>query len=97
MASPWPQRRGETVAWCDHRCVATVFSSQPGVECRLRDLLDASGGRFVRGVVLYTGDQVPCPQDQVPSVQYRCSLATASCLLIAATSVSASPTREISK
>jgi len=25
---------------------------------RLRALLDASGGRFVRGVVLYTGDQV---------------------------------------
>ncbi|MGI9000083.1 MAG: ATP-binding protein [Pseudonocardia sp.] len=25
---------------------------------RFRDLLDASGGRFVRGVVLYTGDQV---------------------------------------
>lgn len=25
---------------------------------RLRDLLDASGSRFVRGVVLYTGDQV---------------------------------------
>lgn len=25
---------------------------------RLRDLLDVSGGRFVRGVVLYTGDQV---------------------------------------
>jgi hypothetical protein len=25
---------------------------------RLRDLLDASGGHFVRGVVLYCGDQV---------------------------------------
>lgn len=25
---------------------------------RLRDLLDASGGQFIRGVVLYTGDQV---------------------------------------
>jgi hypothetical protein len=34
----------------------------------------------------------PCPQ-----VQYRCSLARASCLSIAATSVSSRPTREINK
>ncbi|MGI9000193.1 MAG: ATP-binding protein [Pseudonocardia sp.] len=36
-----------TVALADFRHLA-----------RIRDLLDASGGRFVRGVVLYTGDQV---------------------------------------
>ncbi len=37
---------------------ATVSSADFRHLARLRDLLDASGGRFVRGVVLYPGDQV---------------------------------------
>lgn len=42
----------EVKAW------ATVTLTDFRHLARLRDLLDASGGRFVRGVVLYTGDQV---------------------------------------
>lgn len=37
---------------------ASVSSADFRHLARLRDLLDASGGRFVRGVVLYTGDHV---------------------------------------
>lgn len=37
---------------------ASVSSTDFRHLARLRDLLDVSGGQFVRGVVLYTGDQV---------------------------------------
>jgi uncharacterized protein len=37
---------------------ASVSSADFRHLARIRDLLDASGGQFVRGVVLYTGDQV---------------------------------------
>lgn len=40
------------------KAAATVSRADFRHLARLRDLLDASGGRFVRGVVLYTGDQV---------------------------------------
>lgn len=40
------------------KSAATVAPADFRHLARLRDLLDASGGRFVRGVVLYTGDQV---------------------------------------
>ena len=46
------------VAGVEVKSAATVHQADFRHLARLRDLLDASGGRFVRGVVLYTGDQV---------------------------------------
>lgn len=46
------------VAGIEVKSAATVNQADFRHLARLRDLLDASGGRFVRGVVLYTGDRV---------------------------------------